>query len=62
MLTKIFGSNVSSQVIQSSGRELVIVFISHDKNGPFFMKNDEAKFLIDYETVANGKINFILDN
>lgn len=60
MLTKIIGSNLPSQVIMSSSRELVIKFKSNINNASFFIKNVEAKFLIDYETVDNGKIKFNL--
>lgn len=61
MLTQIFGSNIPSQVISSSGRELVIKFKTHVQEGPFHVKNDEAKFLIYYMIYSSGKNRFNLE-
>lgn len=58
MLTKIFSSNLPSQPIVSSGREIVIHFKSHIRKEPMYIRNGEAKFLINYESMENGKISF----
>jgi len=56
-LTKIFGSNVPSTPIKSSGQELVIKFKSQVLNGPFYVKDIQPKFLINYYAEYNGKLN-----
>jgi len=58
IISKIFGSNTPSTPIKSSGRELVIKFKSQIKNGPFYLKNIQAKFLLSYVSEYNGNIHY----
>lgn len=58
MITKIFGSKLPLDVFSSAGRELVIKFKSHKRNGPFHGKNIQAKFVMSYWTQLNGNINY----
>lgn len=56
----IFGSNLPSNPIKSSAQELVIKFKSHLRNGPFYLKNTDAKFLMTYNTEYDSKLlNYI---
>lgn len=55
MISQIFGSDLPSKPIKSSGRELVVKFKSHVKSGPFFMKNLQAKFVLTYWSEYDGK-------
>ncbi|XP_022177373.1 cubilin-like [Myzus persicae] len=54
LLLTIFGSNLPPNPIKSSGQELVIKFKSHFRNGPFYLKNTDAKFLLTYDTEYNS--------
>ncbi|VVC39264.1 EGF-like, conserved site,EGF-like calcium-binding domain,CUB domain,EGF domain,EGF-like calcium- [Cinara cedri] len=53
MITEIFGSNPPTSIV-SAGRELVIIFKSHIENGPFYIKDEQAKFVIAYFVQYNG--------
>uniref|UniRef100_A0A2H8TEF1 Cubilin n=1 Tax=Melanaphis sacchari TaxID=742174 RepID=A0A2H8TEF1_9HEMI len=54
LILTIFGSNFPSTPIKSSGQELVIKFKSHFRNGPFYLKNTDAKFLLTYHTIYDA--------
>jgi len=56
LLLTIFGSDLPPKPIKSSGQELVIKFKSHFRNGPFYSKNNDAKFLLTYDTEYNSKL------
>jgi len=55
LVLTVFGSNLPSNPIKSSGQELVIKFKSHLRNGPFYLKNTDAKFLLTYNTEYDSK-------
>lgn len=58
MITKIFGADLPSKPIKSSGRELIIQFKSYLKtNGRLYVKNIHPQFLMSYWTEYNGKNN-----
>lgn len=59
LLVTIFGSDVPPKPIKSSGQELVIKFKSHFRNGPFYSKNTDAKFLLTYDTEYNSKFKIL---
>lgn len=58
LLTKIFGSNIPSQQIKSSGPQLLIKFKSYPKNGHLLTDIQQGKFLIKYQSEYNGKENY----
>ncbi|KAL5234243.1 hypothetical protein ACI65C_001653 [Semiaphis heraclei] len=53
LLLTVFGSDLPPNPIKSSGQELVIKFKSHISDGPFYLKNTDAKFLLTYDTEYN---------
>lgn len=57
LLLTVFGSDLPPNPIKSSGQELVIKFKSHISDGPFYLKNTDAKFLLTYDTEYNCKLS-----
>jgi len=57
LILTVFGSNLPQNPIKSSGQELVIKFKSHFRDGPFYLKNTDAKFLLTYDTEYNCKLS-----
>jgi len=60
LLQTIFGSNLPPNPIKSSGQELVIKFKSHFRDGPFYLKNTDAKFLLTYDIEYNSKFSNLI--
>lgn len=52
----IFGSNIPSNAIESSGRELVIKFKSHTSKRPLYIKSAQSKFVIGFTAKFSGKL------
>lgn len=60
-MSTIFGSDLPLKPILSSGKELVIKFKSHIRDGPYHMNNTQATFLMSYHTEYIGNLQLLIE-